>query len=304
MNDNIFISVVICTYNRAKLLSLALKSLAEQSQDKNFFEIIVVDNNSQDNTKIVVDEWIKKNDINIKYVFEKKRGKSHALNSGVEMSKGKYIAFLDDDAKAEKNWLKGACDLIGKNDLDIFGGPIIPYYKNKKPEWFLDRYETRSFSNKKGYLDNKFLAGSNMFFKKNIFFDVGLFNVDLGPRGDDFSLAEDTEMQLRAKKKGFKIYYDPDIFVYHIVPTYKMNIKYILKRKYMNGRVARLIYGSLRYGIFSEFIFLIREFILFIFLFLGYFFRDKKRYPYWQNYFLFIAERIVVRFGRIYSYFK
>ena len=97
------ISVVICTYNRSRHLKNILNSLAEQEvPDDLVWEIVVIDNNSKDDTKDVVDEFTLKTPIPVKYFTEEKQGLSHARNRGIVESEGKYVAFTDDDAIAEK----------------------------------------------------------------------------------------------------------------------------------------------------------------------------------------------------------
>lgn len=107
INNVIKISVVVCTFNRADILPLALQSLCEQTPHHDQTEIIVVDNNSPDNTRQVVDEFIEKYP-NIRYCFEPIQGLSHARNRGWREARGEYVGYLDDDAKAPPEWLHSA----------------------------------------------------------------------------------------------------------------------------------------------------------------------------------------------------
>ena len=100
---SIELSAIICTYNRADYLRKSLASLAEQTLSTDRFEIIVVDNNSNDDTKAVVQEeyaYVP----NLRYIFEPVPGLSKARNTGWQNANGKYIAFLDDDAVATLRW--------------------------------------------------------------------------------------------------------------------------------------------------------------------------------------------------------
>src|SRR5574340_52790 len=99
-------SVIICTYNRADLLKESILSVQNQDFPSDQYEIIVVDNNSADDTKDVVTETAKDSPVRIIYVFEGKQGLSHARNTGINNSDGEIIVFTDDDVEAEKSWLR------------------------------------------------------------------------------------------------------------------------------------------------------------------------------------------------------
>jgi glucosyl-dolichyl phosphate glucuronosyltransferase len=102
MTEKLTISVVIITRNRADWLRDALNSLKIQSRPAD--EVVVVDNSSTDNTKEVIMSFANK--MNIKYVFESKRGIPQARNAGIIAASGEVIAFIDDDCVADPNWLK------------------------------------------------------------------------------------------------------------------------------------------------------------------------------------------------------
>lgn len=297
------ISVIICTHNRAGLLFEALDSLTEQGVDRDLFSVIVVDNNSSDNTRDIVRNF--ENVLDIKYCFEKKQGLSHARNRGVAESVARYLAFLDDDARVASDWIEKAILMIETKKPDIFGGPIYPVYENKKPKWFLDQYETLRYGSEKKELRNKQkLFGSNIFIKKNLFDKIGPFNIDLGMKGKEIKLGEEIDFQNRARGKGVTTWYDPALMVYHLVAREKLCIKYILRRAYSFGRTSRAVYPSLNIGLSRDMYYLIRETIKIFFFFALLVFRNKNEYPCWQNYFLKYTIPISERVGRIKSYFN
>ena len=116
------ISVAVCTYNRADVLPKCLESLINQTTDKELFEVLIIDNNSTDDTKRIALDFCGKN-TNFKYIFEEKQGLSHARNRAIDEAKGTYIAYIDDDAIADKEWVKNILDAI-KTDSSMvaFGG--------------------------------------------------------------------------------------------------------------------------------------------------------------------------------------
>ncbi len=284
MNEKL--SVIICTYNRKKYLKYALESLVLQTQTQEYFEVLIIDNNSRDNTKEIFEQF--KNKLPLKYFLEKKQGLSYARNRGIKEAKCDFIAFLDDDAKANKDWVKQALKVIKKSSPDIFGGPIYPYYESKKPKWFKDSYEIRENGKESRYLKKgEYISGSNIFFKKNVFQKIGFFNPEYGMKCDKVGLGEETELQMIANKKGIKRFYEPSLFVYHLTPKYKMRVIYFVERSFatqvFEGKLLKK--EKILKKVLSTFMSILRTFIVFFFLFLI-FFRSRKKYPYWQNYFV------------------
>jgi len=101
------ISVVMCTYNRAAYIEDAMESLYHQSLGKDQYEIIIVNNNSSDNTIEVCTNWIAVHrDANYAFYNESKQGASFARNTGAALAKGSLLCFMDDDAIAEPEYLE------------------------------------------------------------------------------------------------------------------------------------------------------------------------------------------------------
>ena len=101
----IMMSVIICTYNRCESLRQILQCLLFQDFDKFKYEIIVVDNNSTDNTREIVTEMSKSSAVSIKYIFENRQGLCYARNTGIQYARGEIIAFTDDDVLLDKYFL-------------------------------------------------------------------------------------------------------------------------------------------------------------------------------------------------------
>src|SRR5687768_14967667 len=101
------VSVIICTYNRSASLRLTLQSLEKMRRPPDLpWELIVVDNNSRDDTGHVIDQYRRTAAFDVRHVFESKQGHSHARNRGVEESKGSVLAFTDDDVTVDAHWLE------------------------------------------------------------------------------------------------------------------------------------------------------------------------------------------------------
>lgn len=291
------LSIIICTYNREKYLEYALESLVSQTEEQDNFEVLIIDNNSKDNTKEVYKRFKEK--LPLKYFLEKKQGLSHARNRGIKESKYDYVAFLDDDAKASKDWVKIGLKIIKERKADIFGGPIYPYYESEKPEWFKDEYEIRQHGHEAKYLKKGYLSGSNIFLRKSVFNTVGMFDPAYGMKGDKIFFGEETKLQMIADQKNIKRFYDPKLFVYHLVPEYKMKVLYFIKRgladqvtagKFFKEKGVKVILLPPVVCLRTIKGCLMLPFILF---------RNRKRYPYWQNYFIEKVLRDILSVAKI-----
>lgn len=236
------LSVVIATYKRPKYLRNALESLCAQTADIQEYEVIVVDNNSKDETHAVVDEY--KDKLNIRYILETNQGVSISRNTGVNASISDYIAFVDDDAMVTSDWVKTAISIIETKDPDVFGGPIYPYYIEAKPKWFKDEYEIRIHAKATNWMYSGHISGSNIVFKKQALFELGGFNMDLGPKGAELSYGEETALVEKARAKGLKIYYSFELIVKHLVPGYKMNPYYHIASAYIHGKQSEKMFFS------------------------------------------------------------
>jgi len=245
----ILISAVICTYNRSRMLVGALESLVQQSLDPHCYEIMVVDNASTDETPEVMRALQEKySEHNIMYIYESRQGAGYARNIGLRHARGRYVAYLDDDARVNPDWLKDALELLESVEpIPIcVGGPILPFYDAPKPEWFKDDYETWTHGDEPRRLHREeAFAGSNMVWRKEIAESLGGFEVDLGPKGGYFSLGEDTALFDRVWRSFDHpvFYYSPQLSVYHWVAPLKMTVSYQLKWWFVHGQVRNQIYG-------------------------------------------------------------
>ena len=137
-------SIVIPTYNRADELRETIRSIA-RLRVEGTWELIVVDNNSPDQTRAVVEAEQDTFPAALHYLFEPEQGRYAALNTGIRAAAGEIIATTDDDARVETDWLtkaRAGLDAIG---CDYVGGKVFPIWKDKKrPVWLPNgpRYRT------------------------------------------------------------------------------------------------------------------------------------------------------------------
>ncbi len=230
------ISVIVCTYNRAGLLKLCLDSLANQSADSEAFETIVVDNNSTDKTPEVAKEYLERR--NFRYIKEEKQGLSHARNAGFVAARGEYVAYIDDDAKADREWVKNIIAFIRKRpEVFAFGGPYRQFSLNNPPAWFKDSYGSWGLGSEERPIgENEWLNGTNMVFRRLILVEVNGFDASFGMSGNMVRYGEETNLLIKIKKMRRPIYYVPDMVVYHLFLEYKQRVGWFLKSSYAAGR--------------------------------------------------------------------
>src|SRR5271168_746976 len=107
MDNPITISVLVCTYNRAQMLGRTIDSVVAQTLPESLgWELIIVDNNSSDQTRQVIEDFRLRYPERIRYLFEPQQGISHARNAGIRESRGEILAFIDDDETADTGWLR------------------------------------------------------------------------------------------------------------------------------------------------------------------------------------------------------
>jgi glucosyl-dolichyl phosphate glucuronosyltransferase len=210
------VSVVIPTYNRSAMLRDTVNSVLQQDC-RCTFEIVIVDNNSRDDTKAVVDSLIAQHPGKLRYVLESKQGNAHARNCGVEAAKGAIIAFVDDDVTVERDWLQSAIDILNsRKDLSFVGGRVLPAWNGTPPSWVTEEhwaplalldYGTEelpiSGMNPRGLLT------ANLAMRRTVFDEVGMFLPDLQRVKDRIGSMEDHEFLLRVCRSGKQGIYTP-----------------------------------------------------------------------------------------------
>lgn len=238
--DHILISVIVCTHNRSALLSDCLTSLVKQDAQKHFYEILIIDNKSTDDTVVVAQKFISKSE-NIRLIHENKLGLGNARNRGWKKAKGDYVAYTDDDCKLPQEWISNAIKIIYNIRPAVFGGPVRPFYNSKKPKWYRDQYGSLMLNGPSRELkDNEFLFGGNIFIKKNLMEKLGGFSTALGMIGKQLGYGEETAL-LRRIYNEFpedRIYYDPQLYVLHLVREKKMKWPWIVRHRFVTRRYA------------------------------------------------------------------
>src|ERR1044071_9369209 len=131
------LDVLIPTYNRQEMLKLTLASLlAAEVPEGLDVRVTVLDNNSKDETRQVVEKLKENSGGRLDYLFEGKQGKSAALNAGIAATCGELVGIIDDDEEIDVNWYKRVQEAFSLGDVDFIGGPYVPRWGAQRPPWF------------------------------------------------------------------------------------------------------------------------------------------------------------------------
>jgi glycosyltransferase involved in cell wall biosynthesis len=239
------LTVLICTYNRAASLRVALDGLMEQELPPELareWEILVVDNNSTDSTRQLVEQLARSSGCPLRYAFEPRQGKSHALNPGVRLAAGDLIALTDDDVLIPKGWVRSVVE-AGRRypQYRAFGGKVVPEWPQQVPKWIQPSGPYARpivggviVSHDRGESDREYDSsmwapiGANMFFRREVFADYGDFRVDLGPTGSGrLYVNEDCEFCFRIMDAGERNLYYPGALIVHPVAEEKFSPRYL-----------------------------------------------------------------------------
>lgn len=234
------ISVVLATYNRGVSLQVTLDSFASLKIPASLsWQLLVVDNNSRDDTAAVVQRFAHRVGPSVQYIFEGQQGRSAALNAGIRQASGDVIAFTDDDVLLDPDWLCQLKRAFDDPSVSAVAGRILPLWNQPKPDWLeLDGQQAVVNFDLGDRTQEIRIApmGANSAFRREIFSKFGLFRLDLGVRGSKHTITcDDTEFGGRLMARNEKIVYWPGALIYHPVDPQRATKKYFLTWYYYNG---------------------------------------------------------------------
>lgn len=226
----------MCTYNQCDMLKQTLHSLNKLEINKDYtVNIVVVDNNSSDDTKTACDAFAQHSTLPFLYFFEKKQGLSHARNRAIAEANDGIIIFTDDDVIVPADWVANIIKEYSSGNISAVYGRVIPEWQNDKPVWF----------NKKlnpcyallDYGDSRFVASSKHqeFYGANFSCEVSLlkqfggFDTELGRKGNKLFIGEETEIFIKLLKLNKTLVYNPKIFVWHVIRKERKNKAFLVQ---------------------------------------------------------------------------
>jgi len=242
------VSAIVCTNNLDNYQNLveAADSLLAQTH-REMEIIIVVDGNEELRDKVVAD--YQGRDAVTTILLSKSVGVSGARNAGIRVARGDVVAFIDDDAVADRRWIENLLGTYWEYDAVAVGGKVLPVWLCQRPDYLPEELYWLVGITHDGFADEKVAEvrntfGPNMSFKREVFEKVGVFNESLGfaRKGTLYIQAEEPEFALRMKQTlGKGVIYNPDAIVYHKIPQSKLRVRILLRRAFYQGYSKALL---------------------------------------------------------------
>jgi glycosyltransferase involved in cell wall biosynthesis len=239
------ISAVICTFKRPDYLRLALRSLCNQTLSRDDYEIIVVDNAVDAEVEQIVKGFDDGN-INLCYVPEEKIGLSRARNTGLKVAAGRYVAYIDDDARADDRWLESLVSAFERTSAAAVGGRVWLDWHGDRPAWVPDaQLSLFTFVDhgEEGHAlrADEYLVGANVAFGRDTLISIGGFATNLGRQGTALLSGEEAAVLQHLRKRDFVIYYEPAALVWHSVHPSRKRPSWLLRRIFWDGASQPLL---------------------------------------------------------------
>jgi glycosyltransferase involved in cell wall biosynthesis len=243
------VTLLVCTFNRRADLQEMLETALAQETDGSFtYEVLVVDNNSNDGTRSVVEDLIRNGHTNLRYLFEPRQGKGFALNTGLAAARGHIYTVADDDFILPGAWVRRIVEAFRQHpDASFVSGKVLPLWPAEVPAWAAgtEHWSALALAD---YGDQPFCADENRqvcllacSFRRRDVDAVGGYRTALGVARDLIGGVEDLEILQRLWKSGRKGVYLPDISFQHKVPASRLTMEYHRRWHTGHGRFyARL----------------------------------------------------------------
>jgi cellulose synthase/poly-beta-1,6-N-acetylglucosamine synthase-like glycosyltransferase len=253
-------SILICTYNRARLLRETLAALQAMTRPPDCeVEIVVVDNNSSDNTPLVIAEAVRHSSIPVIAIRESAQGKSFALNRGLEIVRGDIVALTDDDVWPDKDWLNRIVADFRERDVTFVFGKVLPRWGQVPPPELLTPpaqdvwgplaivdYGDVPVDYVPESTGQRLPIGANLAFARTALVTIGGWRTDLGKVNNTLISGEDHEIFMRLRRYGlYAGYYDPAVSVRHFVPASRLTRTYFRRWFFWHGKTQALMLEDL-----------------------------------------------------------
>jgi len=247
-------SIIIPTYNRADELRETIHSIATLNVHRDW-ELLVVDNNSPDDTRAVVEAEMASFPATLRYLFEPEQGRYAALNTGIRAATGRIIATTDDDARVEPDWLTRAAAALEALGCDYVGGKVLPIWKGSRPDWLPHRpgphwavlalQDHGEKSREFGVNGLPWPLGINTATRREAFDRTDLFDNRLGRKAGTLRNQAQREWHLRARAAGLRGFYVPDMVVHHVVEADRLKKQYFRRWYYWHGISRAILFTKL-----------------------------------------------------------
>lgn len=234
------ITVLMATYNGETTLPEVLEAFCELESPDGAWKLVIVDNGSTDHTKEIIASFSQC--LPLTYLFESRRGKNAALNTGLLSVSGDLVVFTDDDVFPKPDWLKHIRSAADSHlSFSIFGGPILPKWESPPEDWILEWVDLGTtfailFPAEEGPFNPHLVWGPNMAIRSDIFRNGYRFDETMGPKGPNYTMGSETALILRLTKAGFKVWHCKRAVVHHMIQSSQMTQDWVLGRAIRHGR--------------------------------------------------------------------
>jgi glycosyltransferase involved in cell wall biosynthesis len=247
------LSIAICTYNRASQLDLLLANLsAVLEPDPQGVELVLVDNNSKDNTAELAHNYAAELPLN--YCFEPDQGLANARNRAIKEANGSAIWFLDDDTSISAETLQAYLSALANlPEYEFFGGPIVVDWQQQKPVWLNNDYlvilqglfgaYTLGDDESDYAMNTSGPYGANFVVRTSLFSRIGGFDPALGVKGNELGRGEESEFFVRAKRAQAKGRYLPHAEVLHRFQLERISVSYLYRYGKAKGQEEVVVQG-------------------------------------------------------------
>jgi len=230
------ITVAICTHNRAAFLEKAVRSVLRQMTGDT--EILIIDNASADDTPAVAARLAAANP-SVKVLREDELGLSAARNAALKNAHGEFVLFLDDDAKAEPDWLAAYQRFLStppSRKIAVVGGAVFNEYEISVPKWGNASAAFNSSGPPKCLPYRGSLYGGNIAYRREAALAAGMFDTRLGRKGKQRMSREESDLNLRLQDAGYEVWWLPNAAILHFVPVSRMKFRENMRGRFAEGR--------------------------------------------------------------------
>lgn len=252
------LTVLICTHNRAELLGRTLASLNAAVRPVEGAKLLVVANRCDDGTHNLLEAYEREpgDRLPLRWLAEPTAGKSHALNRALPEIDTPLVAFVDDDQRADPNFLVAIRDAARDwSSADLICGRLLPDWTGAEPPWVHDRGPYRIYPLPVPHFDqgptprmmgpeDATPSGGNFVARREWLDRVGPFSTDLGPVGHDLGGAEDSEWLSRAAALGATLLYTPAMLQLHHVESERLAVSYLMRKAYKRTAANIGLHGA------------------------------------------------------------
>ena len=243
------VSVVVCTYtmDRYDVFIAAVESALSQTHEP--IEVVLVIDGNPEVYKHAVDDFGDRENVTI-HDNEENRGISYSRTKGAELASGEIVAFIDDDGVAEPDWIEKHVETYEETDAVAVAGYVAPNWRNEKPDFFPEEFYWLVGCTETGFAEDgeevRNGYGSNVSYKRDVFLDVGGYDVNTGRKGDRHIQAHEAPVGIRIREAyGKGVVYVEDAVVHHTLFEYRGEFRWLVFRSFWQGfskRVMELLY--------------------------------------------------------------